>query len=113
MKTLAAVVAILFLAGVYLGWRERITKVETVSLPAIPPPQPDTFALTVVIKDKGEFVIDDVRMDFDRVKKLIAEKKWDERSALKVKRESKAAFQDAVAVLDFARQCGVVQVSLE
>ena len=115
MKSAIAIGAFVLLIGGYLFWQHpSLEKIHSITLPPSPPPRADdSFALIVLVKGKGRFSVNDVPMDFEQLKKVIAEKKWDDHAALKIRRAPEAQFEELLPVLDYGRRRGVVQVSIE
>lgn len=112
--TVIAAVILIALGALYFALG-RTSKVQSYTgpIPAAGDPMPKSFALTVIVKDSGVFEVDGVAVDLARVKKLIAEKTWDEQAGIKIKRDPKAPYEAALPVLDAARQGGVSRISVE
>jgi biopolymer transport protein ExbD len=106
---------VLGLCGTYFALGRLSPKVQSYSgpIPAAGDFEPKSYALTVVVKDTGVFEVDGALVDLARVKKLLAEKKWDDQTGMKIKRDPKAPYTAILPILDAGRQSGVSHLTVE
>jgi hypothetical protein len=110
---LAAITVALFTA--YVAFDDHIAKVHTISgpIPAAEYPASRKFALIILVKGDNSFEVDGTPVDLAQLKKLIAEKKWDEHHGLKIKRTPDASIEDTLPVFDLAREMRVSRITVE